>query len=313
MTSTDQLFERLNGHDLRDAIGSHSNAQRSVVITKPSHMPRLGWLRRAGEGGGLLLAGASVLLAGLAVTMGAVSWHAQYAFVLAEKHQHTASALEALGLDAGAVIFSVLGIALARLGRRAVIERSLVVLCALGSAGMNLLGADLGSPRSIAVYVMPPLLFAASSDRFVAVIRRAALGADEDDEGQRSSWRTAGRAAMYGLRFVLAPPSTATGVRRMLLNATPLPALDAPAARPAIEATPEEPPGPGRHREPRAGTKTQEFLRLVTERHGELAAVALEHVARIAAELAPEAALNEGSARRELRSAVLAAQDGSAA
>ncbi|MGO9500150.1 MAG: hypothetical protein ACLPUO_00865 [Streptosporangiaceae bacterium] len=53
-----------------------------------------------------LLAGACVLLAGLAVTMGVVSWHAQYAFVLAAKHERAASALEALGVDAGAVIFS---------------------------------------------------------------------------------------------------------------------------------------------------------------------------------------------------------------
>ena len=123
--------------------------------------------RASGEPGGgpgagtLLLAGASVLLAADAAAMGVVSWHAQFAFVFAAKHQVTASALEALGLDAGAVIFALLAIALARLRRRAVIERMLVVACAAGSCSMNLLAADLGSPRAVAVYVMPPVLFAA--------------------------------------------------------------------------------------------------------------------------------------------------------
>ena len=116
------------------------------------------------DAGTLLLAGASVLLAVEAAAMGVVSWHAQYAFVYAAKHQHTASALEALGLDAGAVIFAFLALALARLRRRAVIERVLVVVCAAGSCGMNLLAANLGSPRSVAVYVMPPVLFAATTD-----------------------------------------------------------------------------------------------------------------------------------------------------
>ena len=172
-----------------------------------------------------LLAGACVLLAGLAVTMGVVSWHAQYVFVLAAKHQRLAAALEALGLDTGAVIFAVLGIALARLGRRAVIERALVCACAAGSGGMNLLGADLGSPRSVAVFVMPPLLFAAGSDRLIAVIRRAALGPAEDGQAQRSAWRLAALALLYLLRLAAAPPSTMVGVRRALLNATPLPPL----------------------------------------------------------------------------------------
>jgi hypothetical protein len=38
----------------------------------------------------------------------------------------------------------LLGIALARLGRRAAVERVLVVICALGSCGMNVLNANLG-------------------------------------------------------------------------------------------------------------------------------------------------------------------------
>jgi hypothetical protein len=167
----------MTGADLLGAgavLGASRNSVREqVIVTRPRRLPRP-WSRAGSrEGtlapGGGLLAGACVLLAGLAVTMGVVSWHAQYAFVLAAKHQRAASALEALGLDAGAVIFAVLGIALARLGRRAVIERALVCLCAAGSCAMNLAGADLGSPRSVAAFAMPPLLFAAGSDRRPAV------------------------------------------------------------------------------------------------------------------------------------------------
>ena len=107
-----------------------------------------------------LIAGACLLLAGLAVAMGVTSFHAQFTYIFATKRQWAPAVLEALGLDAGAVIFSLLGIALARLGRRAVVERVLVVTCALGSCGMNVLNANLGSPRSVAVYAMPPVLFA---------------------------------------------------------------------------------------------------------------------------------------------------------
>ena len=96
----------------------------------------------AGTGSALLVV-ASVLLAADGAAMGVVSWHAQFAFVFAAKQQVMASALEALGLDAGAVIFALLGIALARLQRRAVVERMLVVACAAG-------GASLRSPATCA-------------------------------------------------------------------------------------------------------------------------------------------------------------------
>jgi hypothetical protein len=62
------------------------------------------------------------------------------------------SILEALGLDTGAVIFALLGLALACRGRRATAERVLNVACALGSLTMNLLAAYLTSPRSVTVY-----------------------------------------------------------------------------------------------------------------------------------------------------------------
>jgi hypothetical protein len=316
---------------LNDAPAGAAANREHVIITKWG----IAWPwqrdgRTSGDRGGrdagaLLLAGASVLLAADAAAMGVVSWHAQFAFVFAVKHQVTASALEALGLDAGAVIFALLGIALARLRRRAVIERMLVVACAAGSCAMNLLATDVGSPRSVAVYVMPPVLFAATSDRLVAVIRRAAMGKREDEDCQRSAWRAVGRALLYVLRFALAAPSTARGARLALLNATPLPELVSPG--PLAIGPPNDPASfqsasrgstarldrqhrPGRV--PREGTKTARFLALVAERYGPLAGFDLSKVSRVAGELAPGVGLHPGSARAALRSAVLAAQAGGA-
>jgi hypothetical protein len=170
--------------------------------------------------GAVLLGIASLLLVALAVAQGYVSWRAQFAFIDAAKHAQLPSALEALGLDAGAVIFALLALAHARMGRPARIERILNLACAFGSMTMNLLGADLASPRSVAVYVLPAVLYAACSDRLIATAGHLA-GVQET-----SVWRFAGVAARYGLRAVVALPSTVTGARRALLAATPLPAAD---------------------------------------------------------------------------------------
>jgi hypothetical protein len=172
-----------------------------------------------------LIGSACLLLAGLAVAMGITSFHAQFTYIFATKRQWTPAVLEALGLDAGAVTFAVLGIALARLGHRAAVERVLVVACALGSCGMNVLNADLTSPRSVAVYGMPPILFALTSDRLIAVIRRAALGNGVDRDQQRSPWHFVGQPALYGLRLAVDRRGTARGLRQAILNAAPLPEL----------------------------------------------------------------------------------------
>jgi hypothetical protein len=170
--------------------------------------------------GAILLCCAALLLLGLAAAQGYVSWRAQYGFIFAAKREGLPSALEALGLDTGAVIFALLGLAHARMGRPARIERTLNIACAMGSMAMNLLSADLGSPRSVAVYVLPALLYAACSDRLIATAAHAA-GVRET-----SLWRWFGVALLYGLRAVVAFPSTAKGLRLRLLEATPLPAGD---------------------------------------------------------------------------------------
>ncbi len=299
-------------------------------------------LLRADVTGQLLIAGACVLLAGLAVGMGITSFHAQFTYIFATKRQWAPALLEALGLDAGAVIFALLGIALARLGRRAAVERVLVVICALGSCGMNVLNANLGSPRSVAVYAMPPVLFALTSDRLIAVVRRAALGKTADDDGQRSAWYLASRPLLYGLRLAVDRRGTAAGIRQALLDATPLPqpALAAvreqasarggkestaagaavgsdPAANPigpkagiATESGCDGGAGAPARSSRREGTKTARFLALVQQRYGPLSEFDLAEVYRVSSELAPKVRLNTGSARAALRAAVLAARDG---
>ena len=150
--------------------------------------------RHARTGGGLLTV-ASCLLVLLAAAQGYVSFRAQYTFVDHAKRAPIPSTLEALGLDTGAVIFALLALSLARRGRSGTVERVLNVACALGSLTMNLLAADLTSPRSVTVWVMPSALYALASDRRHR--RGAALG-----PGQRPVRRARpGRLGVAGGRW----------------------------------------------------------------------------------------------------------------
>ena len=75
----------------------------------------------------------------------------------------------------------------------------------------------------------------------------------------------------------------------------------------------QEQSGHGRPRSkgyrPRDDTKTARFLALVQDNHGPLACLALPDVYRISLNLAPEAGIHAGSARKALRAAIIAAQD----
>ena len=218
----------MNGHDpgpgpglFEHVVASGDNDGRRYV----TNVRRLAGTSR--KPGTVLLVVASGLLLLLAAAQGYVSWRAQFMFVNKAKNAPLAAGLEALGLDVAAVIFALLGLAHARMGRAARVERILNVACAFGSMVMNLLAANLGSPRSVAVYVLPPVLYAACSDRLIAV---AGSAAGVRDTGM---WRTVGAAAPYVLRLVLAPPSTALGLRRWVLAVTPLPAAEMPPGREA--------------------------------------------------------------------------------
>lgn len=249
--------------------------------------------------GTALLVTAAVLILGLAATMAYVSWFAQFTFILDAKHgARLPSELEAVGLDAGAVIFALLGLAHARMGRPAFVERALNLACAFGSMTMNLLGADLASPRSVAAYVLPAVLYAAASDRLIAVVAHQA-GVNET-----SVWQRVGVVCLYLLRFALAFPSTWGGLRRRLLQMTPLPAADKPRTRPVTSTTRPRPPVDGKSdtsgRTPpanRGPSKKSVFLDLYDKHpaRGDRA-----KAAQVAAELAPRAGLAAGTGRTYL-------------
>lgn len=274
--------------------------------TDPAPKPRR--TREPRPPGTLLLAAASVLLLGLAAAQGYVSWKAQFTFIHAEKHQDLPATLEALGLDIGAVIFALLGLAHARMGRPARVERILNLACAFGSMTMNLLGADLASPRSIAVYVMPAVLYAACSDRLIATAGHMA-GVQET-----SLWKWVGVAMLYGLRACLALPSTATGLRLRLLELTPLPTSGAavtgnniPSSEVATLApvtVPDVPHEPhisqGNFPEPIQGPRLTKKSRLLAlyATHPDRGVRA--KVSAVATELAPQADLDPRSARSYL-------------
>jgi hypothetical protein len=275
--------------------------------------------RRSRPGESLINA-ATILLGLLAGGLFAVSLAAQYQYIFRAKHQSAPAIIEAFALDAGMIIFSLLALGLARAGKSARIERALIIVCALGSAGMNYAAADVTSARSVAAYVMPAVFLAIVTDRVIAVVRRHVLGDEE-----RSAWAAvgrgmlavlaaAGKVALYGLRLVLAPKSTLGGLRQCVLQATPLPVSGAPApdrqALPPGSCTAEVRPGSGElcgrarpcsQHEPEVRlsgeTKKAHVLRLYADHpeHGDRSAVA-----RVAAQLAPYAQLGEGTARAYL-------------
>ena len=184
------------------------------------------------------------------------------------------------------IVFTLLALGLSRAGKSSRTERALILACAAASAYMNVSAADTASPRSVVAYAVAPIALAVVVDRVVAVIRRHVL-ADEE----ASAWtamgrallavsRLAGVAALYSLRFVLAPPSTATGLRRMVLDAAPLPGLQAPEEPKAIDPPP---------------TKKAALLALyrVHPDYGVKASAS-----KVAAELAPQAGLHGGHGPR---------------
>jgi hypothetical protein len=295
-------------HTVTAAASYDPDGQRPSPTLRPVHgqgISNPAWSGRWGSGrrpGSVLVAVATGLLFLLGVGLFAVSLDAQYRYVFRAKHQSAASWVEALALDVGMAIFSLLALGLARAGKSAGVERVLIMACAAASSVMNFAAADDTSPKSVLAYVMPPVFLAVVTDRVVSVARRHVHG-----QGERSPWLAAGRVALYALRLVLALPSTAAGLRRWLLNSTPLPVDRKPAVAQAGRKAITRSRGPASRR---AGSKTARFLALVAERRGPLADFLLEDVSRTCTELAPEVGLDSGAARTALRKAVLAAREG---
>ena len=215
------------------------------------HVTTVRRLAGAGRAPGTVLISAAAWLP-VAIGAGAlyVSFDAQRQYVFAVRHHQAASIIEALLLDLLMIVFTLLALGLSRAGKSSRTERALILGWAVASAYMNVSDADTASPRSVAAYILAPLALAVVVDRVVAVIRRHVLADDEP-----SAWAPLGHAAaaaarlvgllmLYALRFVLAPPETATGLRRYILQAAPLPPVQARTGDPYIRTGPRTGPWP---------------------------------------------------------------------
>jgi hypothetical protein len=266
---------------------------------------------------GIWLRNAAVGLLVLAAAAAVVSFSAQYQMIYTARGQAVVAALEAAIPDAAAVVFACLGIALALHGRRAVRARVLNVAAVGTSVFMNAIAAAPGW-RGLAIWVMPPVAYALASDTLIGVVRAWAIARHQalDErlaEVEATPLAAVGGLVLWVLRLALAPVSTLGGFRAWVVEECPVapghrgprpvPALTSTAAPTAITTRPRA----GRAR---GETKTARFLALADERHGPLAAIPLDGVAKISAELAPRVGLNTGAARTALRRMVLAAQDG---
>ena len=251
----------------------------------------------------------------LAAAAAAVSFSAQYRLVYAARRLALIAGLEAAIPDAAALVFACLGVALALHGRHAIRARVLNVAAAGASVFMNVIAAAPGW-RDLAVWTMPPAAYALASDTLIGVVRVWVITRHSEPAARLAEEATllamAGGLLLWLLRLTMAPASTLAGFRTWVLEECPVApgrraAHKAPAAGPVpAPETAAVPRGSG----PRGATKTARFLALVTERHGPLAAIPLETVAKTSAALAPQVGLNTGSARAALRKAVLAARNG---
>jgi hypothetical protein len=252
--------------------------------------------------GSVLIACAAWLLAVVGAGALYVSFSAQREYVFGARHQDTASIIEALLLDVLMIVFTLLALGLSRAGKSSRTERALILACAIASAYMNVSAADTASPRSVVAYAVAPVALAVVVDRVVAVIRRHVLADDE-----MSAWtalgcavvttgRLVGMTLLYSLRFVLAPRSTAGGLRRWVLVATPLPE-PARKALPSLGLPADGSPAAGEPPE-LAGASKKARLAWWYERdedYGNRSAVAA-----VAKRLAGRVDLSEGTARAYL-------------
>jgi hypothetical protein len=257
------------------------------------------WLRTAAAG-----------LCALAAAAATVSFTAQYQLADATRHLPVIAGLEAAIPDAAALVFACLGVALALHGRRAIRARTLNLASVGTSVFMNTIAAAPGW-RNLAIWAMPPIAYALASDTLIGVVR---VISRHQHPGTALTGDTATPLAILGglvlwlLRLAVAPASTVSGFRAWVLTECPV-APGRRAPRPAPPPTPAR-PGRGRRTDPGKATKTARFLDLTAERYGPLASIPLDRIARISADLAPQADLNPGAARTALRRAVLTARNG---
>ena len=218
--------EMPNGPGLFGVTSEDEAGNRQTFVT---NIRRLAGNEKAP--GSAVIAAATWLLVLLDAGLLYVSFDAQYRYIFSVKDARVPSIIEAAMLDAGMVILSALGIGLALRGKASKAERFLIMVCSAASAGMNFAAANAASWRSVVAYTAAPIFLAIITDRVISVIRRHVLPFDTE-----SAWawlglftvrclRLSGVVVLYSLRVVLAPKSTLSGLRRMVLNAAPVPGL----------------------------------------------------------------------------------------
>jgi hypothetical protein len=256
-------------------------------------------------------------LAVLAAAAAAVSWDAQYVMVRQVKHIPAVAALEAAIPDVGALIFAMLGIALALHAKRAIRARTLNVACVAVSLAMNALAAAPGW-RDLAIWVMPSAVYALASDTLIGVIRAWVIATTRrtgqtlaDDEA--TPMAVVGGLFLWLLRLALAPASTLGGFRRWALDECPT-APGRKATPKPPNATTKQPSTPAqRRRSPTNRAKTpgkqDRLMTLANERH-DLTTVPLAQVSGIANAIGAEVSHSPGTARRVLLAHVRALQNG---
>jgi hypothetical protein len=289
------------------AIESSDGTQSRRLVT---NVRRLAGTER--PPGSVLIASATWLLAILDAGLLYVSYAAQYQYIFAVKNAQAPAMIEAAMLDAGMIILSALGIGLAMRGKASKTERFLIMTCSAASAGMNFAAANPGSWRSVAAYTAAPVFLAIITDRVISVIRRHVLPGDTE-----SAWAWLGHAtvhaarlavlvALYLLRTLLAPKETAKGLRRMVLDAAPVPEATNAAAAPAPAiARPGEPEDQDGQADGEDGTSDDEpAVEFATKKQAFLSRYRghpqygiREAAGRVAAELAPLAGLQAGTGR----------------
>jgi hypothetical protein len=256
-------------------------------------------------------------LAVLAAAAAAVSWDAQYVMVSRVKRIPAIAALEAAIPDVGALIFAMLGIALALHAKRAIRARTLNVACVAVSLAMNALAAAPGW-RDLAIWVMPSAVYALASDTLIGVIRAWVIATTRhtgqtlaDDEA--TPMALVGGMFLWLLRLALAPMSTLSGFRRWALDECPIAPGRKATPKTARPATTHPQKPTQRQRSPARRTsgpgKQDRLLALAGQRH-DLASVPLTQVSRIANAIGAEVSLSPGTARRVLLAHVRALQNG---
>ena len=269
----------------------------------------------------------------LAAASAGVSYSAQYRMVLAAKAVAPVAAMEAGIPDVAALIFATLGIALALNGKRAIRARFLNIGAVATSVGMNVLASGPGW-RNLAIWAMPPVAYALASDTAIGVVRAWTIACQKSmteplADAEATPLAVLGGLLLWFLRLSLAPASTLAGFRRWVIEECPI----APGRRVSPEVQRPAAPAKLRQNHPpatsgglptadgakaqtdavtgtRVGSKTHQFLALVTDRYGPLPQFPLASVSRVCSELAPEVDLDPGAARAALRRHVLAAQNG---